>query len=162
MLHDHVIPKPPTLGAYASHQLLEGLTDGGRPLFVDNGDHLLVRSANSTLTQSSKPVRSVNVGDVLGFELRASCGVKVKGKHRYFPLNDWRARRAWLDRRASGFDVLAVTVSARSVSISKSIRIDQSDFAGILRVTDVDAINKIIEFGIGGPGKAFGHGMLVI
>ena len=94
MLHDHVIPKPPTLGAYASHQLLEGLTDGGRPLFVDNGDHLLVRSANQSLTQSSKRVRTVNVGDVLGFELRASCGVKVKGKHRYFPLKDWRARHA--------------------------------------------------------------------
>lgn len=162
MLHDHVIPKPPTLGAYASHQLLEGLTDGGRPLFVDNGDHLLVRSANSSLTQSSKPVRTVSAGNVMGFELRASCGVKVKGKHRYFPLNDWRARHVWLDRRASGFDVLTVTVSARSAPIKKGVRIDQSNFAGVLRVTDVDALNQVLEHGIGGPGKAFGHGMLVI
>lgn len=162
MLHDHVIPKPPTLGAYTSHQLLEGLTDGARPLFVDNGDHLLVRSANPSLTQSSKPVRSVSVGDVLGFELRTSCGVKVKGKHRYFPLKDWRARRAWLDRRASGFEVLTVTVSARSAQVKENVRIDQTDFAGVLRVTDLEAFNQILANGIGGPGKAFGHGMLVI
>lgn len=162
MLHDHVIPKPESWKAYTSHQLLEGLTKGARPMFVDNGGHLLVRSADPFLTQSSKPLRTVNVGDVLGFELRASCGVKVKGKHRYFPLKDWRARRAWLERRASGFEVLSVTVSARSVNIKQNIRIDQSDFSGVLRVTDVAALNQILENGIGGPGRAFGHGMLVI
>lgn len=165
MLFDHTVPKPLSVGVYASHQLVEGLTDGSRPLFVDNGDHLIIRSNDPDLTQSSQPVRDVVIGDIIGFELRASCGVKVKGQHRYFSLNDWRSRHAWLGRRATGFEVLTVNVTARRVPIEKggrTIHIDRSDFTGIMKVTDVAAFQLVLAKGISGPGRAFGHGMLVV
>lgn len=166
MLLDHTIPKPPSVGAYDNHQLLEGLTDGQRPLFVDMGDYLVVRSRQE-ITDRFRPVPEVQEGDIRAFELRVSCGVKNKGRHRYFPLRDWRSRHDWLKRRAPayGFEVLTVNVTARRIKIAKSERsfwMDSSDFTGVLRVTDVAAFRKVLADGFPGPGRAFGHGMLII
>jgi CRISPR-associated protein Cas6/Cse3/CasE subtype I-E len=166
MLFDHTVPKPPTVGAYANHQLLEGLTGGDRPLFVDMGDHLIVRSA-SPITDRFRTVPEVAKDEVRAFELRASCGVKTKGRHRYFPVGDWRARHDWLQRRARsyGFEVLTVNVTAQRMRIDRAERsfwIDSSDFTGVLRVIDEGAFRKVLAEGFPGPGRAFGHGMLLI
>jgi len=166
MLHDHVITKPVTAGTYAVHQMLEGLTDGARPLFVDYGDRLIVRG-DRNLTPGGAPVRELHDGDFVGFELRAACGSKTKGRHNYFPLRDWRSRHEWLRRKSEGrgFEVLTVTVTATRARIEKAGRtffMDRSDFTGVLRVTDAEAFAETLRSGIGGPGKAFGYGMLLV
>lgn len=166
MLFDHIIPKPPNVGAYDSHRLLEGLTSGGRALYVDMGDHLIVRS-DVQIAPDLRPVPKVSLGDIRAFELRASCGVKVKGQHRYYPLKDWRARHDWLRRRSAdyGFEVLTINVTARRIKIQKTDRqfwIDSSDFTGILKVTDEDALQNVLRMGFPGPARAFGHGLLII
>ena len=165
-LHDHVIRKPPGVGAYETHRMLEGLTGGGRPQFVDMGDRLIVRGPQE-LTPDGRPLPDVKAGEIRAFELRASCGVKAGSRHMYFELKDWRSRHGWLERRSarSGFEVLTVNVTARRVKIDKGGRgfmMDRSDFTGILRVTDPEAFTRTLAVGIGGPGKAFGHGMLVV
>lgn len=166
MLLDHVLPKPPNVGAYASHQLLEGLTEGRRPLFIDMGDHLIVR-CSSIISEKYRPVPDIEEGEIRAFELRASCGVKTKGHHRYFPPSDWRARHDWLRRRsdACGFEVLTVNVTAAPLRITKDQRtfmIDRSDFTGVLRVIDADRFRRTLADGFPGPGRAFGNGMLMI
>ena len=165
MLHDHVIMKTAGISDYASHQLLEQMTGGARPLFINNGDHLIFRSEDPDLTPRATVVRPVKEGDIVGFELRASCGVKTKGKQKYFALKDWRARRDWLERKAQGFEVVAVTISSETSKIqkgSKTIKIDQTDFTGILKVTDVSAFLATLKNGVSTPGKAFGRGLLII
>lgn len=166
VLLDHTIPKPARVTAYDNHQLLEGLTGGKRPLFVDMGDHLIVRSDQAITTQP-RPVPEVSEGEVRAFELRVSCGIKNKGRHRYFPLKDWRARHEWLRARApaQGFEVLAVNVTARRMKVSKRDRtfwMDSSDFTGILRVLDANSFREVLAKGFPGPGRAFGHGLLII
>lgn len=166
MLHDHIIPKPAGISAYASHQLLEHLTNGQRPQFTDLGDHLIVRG-DETLTDAGKSLPEVRAGDVLGFELVASCGTKCKGRHRYFPRHDWRSRKAWLERRAeeAGFEVRALSVISRSEGIErkgKTISIDRTQFTGILKVIDTEAFRTTLAQGVPGPARAFGRGMIRI
>jgi hypothetical protein len=166
MLRDHMIPKPPTVGPYACHMLLAGLTDGDMPLFCDMGSHLLVRSEKA-LTEDGVQVPDVALGEVRAFELRVSCGKKVKGQHRYFPLDDWQARHDWLRARAPGIgiEVLTVNCTASRVKIIKKARafhIDQTDFTGILRVTDKEKFQLAVANGVGSTGKSFGHCLLVI
>ena len=166
MLRDHIITKPERIGIYASHQLVEDLTSGGRPLYVDAGTHLIIRS-DRDLTENGVPVRDVADGDVLGFELVASCGTKKKGKYSYFPTKNWRARREWLESRASasGFEIRALSVNARSERIERKgrdIQIDRTQFTGILKITNAQAFRVTLKNGVGGPGKAFGRGMIRI
>ena len=166
MLRDHIITKPEQIGPYASHQLVEELTDGGRPLFADTGGQLIIRS-KSDLTANGILVRDVSDGDILGFELVASCGTKSKGRHNYFPKHDWHSRRDWLERRAhnAGFEVRALSVKARGEKIERRgrvIQIDRTQFTGILKVTNAEAFRTTLKEGVGGPGKAFGRGMIRI
>lgn len=166
MLRDHIIPKPASIGVYECHQLIEELTGGARPLFADLGDSVVIRS-DADLTENGAPVRDVSNGDVIGFELVSSCGTKRKGKHSYFPIKDWRSRRAWLDRKAAdaGFEVRAASVSARREQImrqGKVINIDRTQFTGVLKVTDAAVFRQTIAGGLSGPGRAFGRGMLRI
>lgn len=164
MLHDHIIPKPAGIGVYTSHRLLEDLTKGQRPQFADLGDHLIVRG-DETLTDAGKSLPDVRVGDILGFELVASCGTKCKGKHRYFPRHDWRSRREWLERKAgdAGFEVRALSVTSRSEEIERkgrTISIDRTQFTGILKVADAKAFTVTLAEGLPGPARAFGRGMI--
>ena len=166
MLRDHIITKPQGIGIYASHQLVEDLTSGERPLFADTGSHLIIRSA-SDLTENGEPVREVSDGDVIGFELVASCATKSKGKLRYFPTKNWRARREWLESRApaAGFEIRALSARARSEKIERKgrvIRIDRTQFSGILKVTNAHSFRATLKNGVGGPGRAFGRGMIRI
>ena len=80
MLRDHVIPKPETLVGYKLHQLVEGLTEGDAPLFLDRGNSLLIRTAKE-ITETGTAVEIPSENSIIGFELRACVSKKVKGKH---------------------------------------------------------------------------------
>lgn len=163
---DYVVPKPATARGYALHRMAEGLTGGGRPLFTDFGDHMVLRT-EQPLDAVQRPVRQVAQGDIIGFELRASVGTKVKGRHRYFHTSDWRSRHEWLDRRGErhGFEVITVHCAASMAVVKKADRqftVDQSDFTGVLKVTDESKFRQAIASGIGGKARAFGFGMINI
>jgi CRISPR associated protein len=163
---DHVIPKPPRVAGYTLHQLAEAVTDGARPLFVDRGDHLVVRT-DKPITPRPIPTRRISQGDVIAFELRACVARKIKGKAIYFPLGDWRSRHAWLERKAKmcGFEVLALRSTSSMAKIAKADRafaVDQTDFVGVLRVTDIAQFEIAMARGVGSTARAFGFGMLTI
>jgi len=163
---DHVIPKPARVAGYMLHQLAEAMTDGARPLFVDRGDHLVVRT-DKAITPNPTPTRAAQNGEVIAFELRACVAKKNKGHPIYFPLGDWRARHEWLNRKAgqSGFEVLALrstTAMAKIAKAGRTFTIDQTDFVGVLRVNDVALFEIAMTKGVGSVGRAFGFGMLHI
>jgi len=161
---DYVVPKPPTAQGYALHRIAEGLTGGARPLYTDFGDHMVLRS-DKVIEAEQRPVRQVSQGDIVGFELRACVGTKVKGKHRYFPTADWRSRHEWLDRQSKrhGFEVITVHCTASIAKVEKAQRqftVDQTDFTGVLKVTDQALFTQAMSSGIGSTARAFGFGMI--
>lgn len=163
---DYVVPKPPRAHGYALHRMAEGLTGGGRPLFTDFGDHMLLRT-DKPIKAEQRPIRVVGQGHIVGFELRACVGTKVKGKHRYFPQGDWRSRHEWLARQGErhGFEVITVHCTASIATVKKDERqftIDQSDFTGVLKVTDEIKFRLAMHTGIGSKARAFGFGMINI
>ena len=165
-MNEYVLPKPPSTGGYSLHRMVAGLTKGAPALFADRGDHLVVRTA-TRIGAEERPVRKVETGDVVAFELRASCGIKNKGRHSYWPVADWRSRHGWLDRQGErhGFSVITVHCSADMQLIEKTERkftVDKTDFVGVLKVTDAQKFGTAIATGIGGKAKAFGFGMIQI
>ena len=112
-----------------------------------------------------RAVRDVSQGDVVGFELRACVGFKTKGIHRYFPVSDWRSRHQWLARQGDrhGFEVITVHCAACMCNLVKGDRrftIDQTDFTGVLKITDSVRFKLAIDTGIGSTARAFGFGMI--
>lgn len=163
---DFVLHKPPTIRGYALHRMAAGVADGDKVLFADCGDRLLLRT-DKPLAAEQQPLRSVSPGDIIGFELRACVGKKVKGKHRYFPTADWRSRHQWLERQGElhGFSIVTVHCTAAMLAVKAGERqftVDQTDFTGVLKVTDVERFNHAVANGIGNKAKAFGFGMLLI
>jgi len=163
---DFVMQKPPTMRGYSLHRIAAGLADGEKVLFADCGDHLLLRT-RKPLDVEQRSVRAITSGVIIGFELRACVGKKVKGKHRYFPISDWRSRHEWLERQGEvhGFTIITVHCTAEMQTVSAGERkfiIDQTDFTGVLKVTDVECFNNAVANGVGNKAKAFGFGMLVI
>lgn len=149
---DYVLPKPPAMRGYALHRIAEGLTDGARPLFTDFGDHMVVRTAQ-LLQAPERAVRETALGDILGFELRACVGTKVKGKHRYF------------HGERHGFELITIHCTATVANITKSERrftVDQTDFTGVLKVTDDALFRAALSNGIGSTARAFGFGFGMI
>lgn len=167
MLLDHVIPKPPTLKGYDLHRLVQELTEGESPLFSDMGDTLIVRT-EKPITDKGTPLRSISTGDIVGFELRACVSRKIKGRHIYYPVADWRSRHGWLKKQGErhGFEPLSVNCHVSQAKVDdgkhRSFTVDQTDFVGVLRVTDISKFNAAVANGIGSTAKAFGFGMLVI
>ena len=167
MLLDHTIPKPETLTGYRLHQLVEGLTEGETPLFLDRGHSLLVRTEKQ-ITPLGVSLRAANLGDIIGFELRACVSKKTKGKHRYFPITNFQVRHTWLRKKGDqlGFEPLTTTCSCLMQEIKdgkeRIFKVDQTDFAGILKVTDEGKFKSALELGVGSTAKAFGFGLLVI
>lgn len=165
-MNEYVLTKPPSAGGYSLHRMVAGLTNGAPALFADRGDHLVVRTAKP-IDAERRPVREVNTGDVIAFDLRASCGTKNKGRHGYWPVADWQSRHAWLDRQGErhGFSVITVHCTADMQLIQKTGRkftVDKTDFVGVLKVTDAAKFNIAVATGIGGKAKAFGFGMIQI
>jgi CRISPR-associated protein Cas6/Cse3/CasE subtype I-E len=163
---DFVMQKPPSVRGYALHRMAAGLADGGKILFADCGDHLLLRT-DKPLDVDQRPVRDIRAGSIIGFELRACVGKKVKGKHRYFPTSDWRSRHAWLEKQGErhGFSLITLHCVADMLTVKAGERqftVDQTDFTGVLKVTDSDRFNNALATGIGNKARAFGFGMLVI
>jgi CRISPR-associated protein Cas6/Cse3/CasE subtype I-E len=167
MLHDLVITKPKAVAGYAVHRMVAGLAKDERPLFADMGDHILLRTDGPEATGST-PTRSPATGELVGFELRACVSKKRRGKHIYFPFDDWRSRHQWLARQGElhGFEVMTVHCRARPQRIDDSkgrrFTIDCTDFVGILKVTDARLFGEALASGIGSTGRAFGFGMLII
>ena len=163
---DFVMQKPASMRGYALHRVAAGLVDGEKVLFADCGDHLLLRT-DKQLDVEQRSLRSITLGGIIGFELRACVGKKVKGKHRYFSISDWRSRHDWLKRQgeALGFTIITVHCTAEMQTVSAGERqftVDQTDFTGVLKVTDVERFNNAVANGVGNKAKAFGFGMLVI
>jgi hypothetical protein len=165
-MNEYVLAKPPTAGGYALHRMVAGIAGGAPALFADRGDHIVVRTAKQ-IDAVQRPIRAVRMGDVVAFELRASCGTKRKGRHSYWPIADWKSRHDWLDRQGvrHGFTLITVHCSADMQLIEKTgakFTIDKTDFVGVLKVTDSDLFGKALTGGIGGKAKAFGFGMIQI
>ena len=167
MLLDHVIPKSPTLKGYDLHRLVQSLTDGESPLFADMGDNLIVRT-EKPITDKGAPPRAITTGEIVGFELRACVARKIKGRHVYYPMSDWRNRHAWLSKQGErhGFEPLTMNCRASQAKVDdgkgRKFTVDQTDFVGVLRVTDSNQFEMAVANGIGSTAKAFGFGMLVI
>ena len=92
---------------------------------------------------------------------------KRKGRHIYLPMDDWRSRHEWLKNKAEsrGFEVLTLHSASKATRIDDGVRsftIDQTDFTGILKVTDETLFAQAMATGIGSTAKTFGFGMLVI
>lgn len=163
-MNDYVIPKPASTRGYALHRMAEGLTGGARPLFTDFGDHMVLRT-DKPIEAPPRPLREFMQGDIVGFELRACVGKKVRGQHRYFHTGDWRSRHEWLARQGErhGFAVITVHCTATMAEVVKADRrftVDQTDFTGVLKVTDEAKFRRSVITGIGSTGRAFGFGML--
>ena len=166
MLHEYEISKPSTLRGYPLHRMVAELTNNEPSLFSDEGATMLLRT-EKTLDAESKAVKDVKEGQLTAFELRACVSKKRKGKHIYMPSHDWRVRHEWLKNKAeaSGFEVLTLHSASKMVQIedqSRSFKVDQTDFTGILKVTDTAQFRAALINGIGSTAKTFGFGMLVI
>ena len=163
---DYIVPKTSYLSPYEQHQFVSKIAEGKKVLFADFGDYLLVRTENQ-LDFDTQPTKTYAEKDVLFFELRACVGTKVRGKNFYFPVQDWRSRHEWLEKRAKdlGFELISITCSAEHAKIEKGqqvFTVDKTDFSGALKVIDAEKFLLALQQGIGNKGKAFGFGMLII
>ena len=165
-MHDYVLPKPTTATGYCLHRITAGLAAGEKALFRDCGSSMVVRSPVKIGNQATA-LEQPKTGDIRVFQLRASVSKKTKGKRSYYPLADWRSRHAWLERQGErhGFELLTVNCTADFAKVEKTgqkFTVDQTDFAGALKVTDADKFALALETGVGGTGRAFGFGLLII
>ena len=162
---EYALPKPARVRGYPLHRLVMGLMGGEPAVFADAGDELLIRT-DADIDAPSTPVVEYQKGDVLAFELRAACSKKTRGQHRYFDRGDWRSRHDWLKRKAEGFEVMTVHSTSDMVTIDnaqgRSFTIDQTDFTGVLKVTDPDLFHKSLTNGVGSNSKTFGFGYLIV
>lgn len=153
---EYTITKPPAVEGYAVHRMVAGLVDSAPALHVDTGATLTIR------TEAPLPA-----GPIQGFSLRACVSVKNKGRHRYFPTDDWRSRHAWLERKGvqHGFEIITVHCTAKHFVVEKrpgAFTIDDTQFTGILKVVDPDKFAAALTGGIGNTGRTFGFGLLVL
>lgn len=166
MLREYEIRKSAALRGYALHRMVAELAQSKSCLFSDEGSSMLIRT-EATIDAQPRDVKVLKVGELTAFELRACVSKKRKGKHVYFPLNDWRSRHAWLNNKAlvTGFEILSLYSSSKKIRIedqSRSFTVDQTDFTGILKVTDETLFRTALAEGIGSTARTFGFGMLVI
>lgn len=167
VIHDYTIPKPASVGLYAAHRFVAELCGGEPYLFVDRGDHVVVRTKRKICDRASTVAAPV-AEEVLAFSLRAAVSKRVKGRNCYAKHGDWRARHEWLAKRseANGFAVLALHVTSKSVKVEsrdgRAFLMDQSDFTGVLKVCDSARFAECLARGIGRVGKPYGMGMLVL
>lgn len=166
MIKEYSIPKSSDVTGYKVHQIVEALTGGKSPLFVDAGDKVIIRTEADLPAPQVEP-RLWNEGSLLSFQLRACVARKRKGKHIYMPRNDIDGRKTWLRAKAAanGFEIVSVFVIPTSMRIEKKpqhFTLDATEFVGVLRVVNANAFSHALQTGIGSVGRAFGLGMLVI
>jgi CRISPR associated protein len=164
---EYKLNKPAAIRGYPLHRLVMGLTDGQPALFADAGEDVLIRTGVE-LDAPGTEIMQFGEGDMTAFELRACCGKKRKGKNIYFALKDWRSRHDWLKRKGEqlGFQPLTVHCTSEIATIDnssgRSFRIDQTDFVGVLKVTDAELFQKALTGGVGSVAKTYGFGMLIV
>lgn len=164
-MKDHYLIRPGELDAYGLHQHVAALTGGARALWADLGARLAVRTEVDLGTGEAP--RKPELGEVVGFELAACCCSRTRNKHVYYPLDDWKARHAWMRQRAAqyGFAILELHCKPTMLAIvkgGKRYAIDQTHFAGVLKVTDATRLGEAMDRGIGNTGRAFGCGLLFV
>ena len=166
MVFDYVVSKPSSLRGYPLHRMVAGLVGDSPALFADLGSTILVRTY-ADINTTREGVKSLSEGQMAAFELRACVSKKRKGLHVYPDNGDWRSRHSWLNQKAleNGFEVLTVHSSSKMAEITddqRSFKVDQTDFTGILRVTDTSLFGIALTKGIGSTAKTFGFGLLII
>ena len=119
MMMDHTIAKPARTAAYSLHRMVAALVDGAPALFVDNGDHIVVRTAK-TITATGRPLAALDAGAVIGFELKACVAARQGNRNIYPALHDWRSRREWLEAQGlkHGFELMAVHVNGERETVA--------------------------------------------
>ena len=153
---EYTLTKPPAVDGYTVHRMVAGLVGNVPAQHVDAGKKLTIRT--------DAPMPS---GHILGFSLRACVSIKNKGRHRYFPTDDWRSRHSWLERKGlqHGFEVITVHCTAKHFVVDKrpsTFTIDDTQFTGVLKVVDPEKFAAAFASGVGNTARAFGFGMLVI
>lgn len=166
MYLDYEIAKPSSIRGYPLHRMVCELTENERSLFSDEGNKLLIRTTKS-IDATARPLKDFSEGAISAFELRACVSFKRKGKHLYFPVDDWRSRHQWLRNKAdqNGFDISSLHSSQKMTKVEdgkRSFRIDQTDFTGILKVTDANLFKSVLINGVGSTARTFGFGMLIV
>lgn len=167
MIRDYIIPRPPSLELYAVHRFVAQLCDGAPYLFVDRGDHVVIRTSRA-LCDRYRDIAIPASGAVVAFSLRSAVSKRHKGKNAYARLGDWRARHEWLHQRSdkNGFRILALHTTDGSVKVEgrtgKTFSIDQTEFTGVLKVSDPALFAQGLARGIGRVGKPYGMGLLAI
>lgn len=164
---NHRISKPEKIVGYQLHRMVAELVDGSPALFVDNGDHLLIRT-NKLITNSGSELVIPKLDAVVVFELKACVATRISGKNIYPEIHDWRVRREWLEAEGvkAGFEVMAAHVTGERQDVvasgGRKFWIDATRFTGVLKVVERDKFSNALTNGIGRVGKAFGMGMLII
>ncbi|MDB2343114.1 type I-E CRISPR-associated protein Cas6/Cse3/CasE [Porticoccaceae bacterium] len=166
MVFDYIVSKPASLKNYPLHRMVAGLVGDNHVLFADLGSSLLVRTP-AHLEAAREGVKKVPEGQMVAFELRACVSKKRKGRHIYPRADDWRSRHEWLNQKAleNGFEVVTVHSSSTMAEMTddkRSFKVDQTDFTGILKVTNMTLFNNAMSKGVGSTAKAFGFGLLII
>lgn len=161
---EYTIDKPTSIDKYANHRIVSGLTGGKPASWLDEGERLRIRTQDAIQADAQRK-RTFAIGQIVGFQLKASCGKKVKGKHRYFHTSDWRSRHEWMNRKGQlhGFEVLTIHCHAQQERIqagSRTFSVDATSFTGVLKVTDLERFNAVLVSGIGSTAKAFGFGFI--
>jgi hypothetical protein len=161
----YFIPKPKSLSGYATHRIAAAVAKGA--LHADSGNFMVVRSDKPIPGAAVREIPRHDVGAVMCFTLRACVGAKVRGKHHYFPVADWRSRAEWLRKKSlqHGFEIITVHVQGNMQRIEKtrsSFWVDDTRFDGALKVVDADKFAEALRGGIGNKGRAFGYGLLIV
>jgi hypothetical protein len=156
---EYVLDKPPGISGYDNHRIVAGLTSGKPATWHDAGDHLVIRTEKKLDLVGQ--TRTFTQGEVIAFQLRASCGKKVQGKHKYFHTSDWRSRHEWLRRKGvlNGFEVITVHCRAE-IRRLKNYTVDETNFTGVLKVTDPVEFGKAVLKGIGSTAGFVGFGFI--
>lgn len=158
---DILIDKPARVRGYALHRIVEQYQQGQPALWADEGAQLRIRPKNAAPPE-------YEAGTLLGFTVTACASYKHHGKHRYYPVADWRSRKAWLERKAErhGFEILGVHVEPGITKVEahdgRTFSLDSTQFTGLLRVTDPASFAQVLVQGIGATGSAFGLNLLIV
>lgn len=158
---DILIDKPPRVRGYALHRIVEQYRQGKPALWADEGNQLRIRPEEAT-----PPTYPAD--KLLAFTTTACVAFSSGHKHKYLPLDDWRGRKAWLDKQGlkHGFEVIGVHVTAEMQQVEthdgRRFKVDATEFTGLLKVTQPEAFGQCLVKGIGKVGKAFGLNLLIV